>query len=35
MDLVLLDLHLPQMSGDTFFLALTRRWPRLWTASSS
>lgn len=28
-DLVLLDLHLPQMSGDTFFLALTRRWPRL------
>ena len=28
-DLVLLDLHLPQMSGATFFLALTRRWPRL------
>jgi CheY-like chemotaxis protein len=28
-DLVLLDLHLPQMSGDAFFLALTRRWPRL------
>jgi DNA-binding NtrC family response regulator len=28
-DLVLLDLHLPQMSGDTFFLALTRRWPGL------
>ena len=28
-DLVLLDLHLPQMSGDTFFLALTRRWPHL------
>ena len=28
-DLVLLDLHLPQMSGDTFFVALTRRWPRL------
>jgi DNA-binding response OmpR family regulator len=28
-DLVLLDLHLPLMSGDTFFLALTRRWPRL------
>lgn len=28
-DLVLLDLHLPQMSGDTLFLALTRRWPRL------
>ena len=28
-DLVLLDLHLPQMSGDTFFVALIRRWPRL------
>jgi two-component system, NtrC family, response regulator AtoC len=28
-DLVLLDLHMPQMSGDTFFLALVRRWPRL------
>jgi DNA-binding response OmpR family regulator len=28
-DLVLLDLHLPQMSGDTLFLALVRRWPRL------
>lgn len=28
-DLVLLDLHLPQMSGETLFLALTRRWPRL------
>jgi DNA-binding response OmpR family regulator len=28
-DLVLLDLHLPQMSGDTFFVALARRWPRL------
>jgi DNA-binding response OmpR family regulator len=28
-DLVLLDLHMPQMAGDTFFLALTRRWPRL------
>ncbi len=28
-DLVLLDLHMPQMSGDTFFLALIRRWPRL------
>ena len=26
---MLLDLHLPQMSGDTFFLALVRRWPRL------
>ncbi|MBA3258722.1 MAG: response regulator [Gemmatimonadales bacterium] len=28
-DLVLLDIHLQQMSGDTFFLALVRRWPRL------
>ena len=28
-DLVLLDLHMPQMSGDTFFVALVRRWPRL------
>ncbi len=28
-DLVLLDLHLPQMSGDTLYLALVRRWPRL------
>ena len=28
-DLVLLDLHLPQMSGDTLFLALVRRWPHL------
>jgi len=28
-DLILLDLHLPQMSGATFYLALTRRWPRL------
>jgi CheY-like chemotaxis protein len=28
-DLILLDLHLPQMSGDTFYLAVTRRWPRL------
>jgi DNA-binding response OmpR family regulator len=28
-DLVLLDLHLPQMAGDTFYLALVRRWPRL------
>jgi CheY-like chemotaxis protein len=30
-DLVLLDLHLPLMAGDTFFLALARRWPRLAT----
>lgn len=28
-DLVLLDLRLPQMPGDTFFLAMVRRWPRL------
>jgi DNA-binding response OmpR family regulator len=28
-DMVLLDLHMPQMSGDTFFVALIRRWPRL------
>jgi DNA-binding response OmpR family regulator len=28
-DLVLLDLHMPQMSGDTFFVALVSRWPRL------
>ncbi|HET9040041.1 MAG TPA: response regulator [Gemmatimonadales bacterium] len=28
-DLVLLDLHLPQMSGDTFFVALASRWPHL------
>jgi CheY-like chemotaxis protein len=28
-DLILLDLHLPQMSGATFYIALTRRWPRL------
>jgi CheY-like chemotaxis protein len=28
-DLVLLDLRLPQMDGDTFFLAMVRRWPRL------
>lgn len=28
-DLVLLDLRLPHMSGDTFFLAIVRRWPRL------
>ena len=27
-DLVLLDLRLPQMPGDTFFLAIVRRWPR-------
>ena len=28
-DLVLLDLRLPQMAGDIFFLAIVRRWPRL------
>jgi two-component system alkaline phosphatase synthesis response regulator PhoP len=28
-DLVLLDLRLPQMPGDTFFLAIVRRWPRM------
>jgi DNA-binding NtrC family response regulator len=28
-DLVLLDLRLPQMAGDTFFLAIVRRWPQL------
>ena len=28
-DVVLLDLRLPQMPGDTFFLAIVRRWPRL------
>lgn len=28
-DLVLLDLRLPQMPGDTFFLAVVRRWPQL------
>lgn len=28
-DLVLLDIHLPQISGDALSLALTRRWPRL------
>ena len=28
-DVVLLDLRLPHMPGDTLFLALVRRWPRL------
>ena len=28
-DLVLLDLHLQQISGDALFLLLVRRWPRL------
>jgi DNA-binding NtrC family response regulator len=28
-DLVILDIHLPQMSGDTLAIALLRRWPRL------
>ncbi len=28
-DLVLLDIHMGQMSGDTFFLAMVSRWPWL------
>jgi DNA-binding NtrC family response regulator len=28
-DLVMLDIHLGQMSGDTLAIALLRRWPRL------
>jgi two-component system, OmpR family, KDP operon response regulator KdpE len=28
-DLVLLDLRLPQIGGDTLFLAIIRRWPRM------
>jgi two-component system, cell cycle sensor histidine kinase and response regulator CckA len=28
-DVVLLDLRLPQMPGDTLFLAIVRHWPRL------
>jgi two-component system alkaline phosphatase synthesis response regulator PhoP len=28
-DLVLLDLRLPQIGGDTLYLAIIRRWPRL------
>ncbi|HEY9014491.1 MAG TPA: response regulator, partial [Gemmatimonadales bacterium] len=28
-DVVLLDLRLPHMAGDTFFLAMIRRWPEL------
>jgi DNA-binding NtrC family response regulator len=28
-DLVLLDLRLPQIGGDTLFLAIIRKWPRL------
>ena len=28
-DLVLLDVRLPQMPGDAFFLAIVRMWPRL------
>jgi len=28
-DLVMLDIHLPQMSGDTLAIALLRRWPKL------
>jgi DNA-binding NtrC family response regulator len=28
-DLVMLDIHLPQMTGDTLAIALLRRWPGL------
>ena len=28
-DLIMLDIHLPQMSGDTLAIALLRRWPKL------
>jgi DNA-binding NtrC family response regulator len=28
-DLVLLDLRLPQIGGDTLFLAIIRQWPRM------
>ena len=28
-ELVILDIHLPQLSGDTLAIALLRRWPRL------
>jgi DNA-binding NtrC family response regulator len=28
-DLVMLDINLPQMSGDTLAIALLRRWPKL------
>ena len=28
-DMVMLDIHLPQMSGDTLAIALLRRWPKL------
>jgi DNA-binding response OmpR family regulator len=28
-DMVMLDIHLPQMSGDTLAIALVRRWPKL------
>jgi DNA-binding NtrC family response regulator len=28
-DLILLDLRLPQMPGDTLFLAIVRHWPQL------
>lgn len=28
-DVVLLDIRMPLMSGDTLFLAITRRWPEL------
>ena len=28
-DLVIMDIHLPQLSGDTLAIALLRRWPHL------
>ncbi len=28
-ELVVLDIHMPQMSGDTLAIALLRRWPKL------
>lgn len=28
-ELVIMDIHLPQLSGDTLAIALLRRWPRL------
>jgi DNA-binding NtrC family response regulator len=28
-DLVMLDIHMPQMTGDTLAIALLRRWPQL------
>jgi CheY-like chemotaxis protein len=28
-DLIMLDIHMPQMKGDTLAIALLRRWPKL------